>query len=194
MTRPFAQLGHRHGEVRDPEADPLGPNSIMRSNVPRVRCSDKPGQRHMTQGACRFRSRRDILCAREQPRSTWSPQWTNLESPRPAFTQVTGHFCCAPEGTRTPNLLIRSPKGRNAGLCHPNAARSGRRCQKVAHSSGTPLCQAVSVLGWWSAGPGCGCSEVLTSGFGSAALDCRVAPACPPGPVSSRWISRSMCR
>jgi hypothetical protein len=34
------------------------------------------------------------------------------------------------------------------------------------------------------AGPGSDCSEVSAVGIGPAALDCRVAPRCPPGPVA----------
>ena len=37
-------------------------------------------------------------------------------------------------------------------------------------------------------------SEVPASGFGSAALDCRVAPRCPPGPVLSCLASAAICR
>jgi hypothetical protein len=33
------------------------------------------------------------------------------------------------------------------------------------------------------AGPGSDFSEELAVGIGLAALDCRVAPVCPPGPV-----------
>ena len=57
-----------------------------------------------------------------------------------------------------------------------------------------PLCcqQAVrsGVPGWDSAGPGSDLSEVPAMGFRSVALDCRVAPTCPAGPVRRRWRRR----
>jgi 8-oxo-dGTP pyrophosphatase MutT (NUDIX family) len=40
------------------------------------------------------------------------------------------------------------------------------------------------VLGFLVAGPGCDLSEETAVGIGPSALDCRVAPVCPPGPVS----------
>jgi hypothetical protein len=49
-------------------------------------------------------------------------------------------------------------------------------------------------LGCVVAGPGSGLSEEPMSGVGSVALDCRVVPECPPGPVASRRLwSASIC-
>src|SRR2546423_4386425 len=91
--------------------------------------------------------------------------------------------------TDTPLPLMTPHQVGNGSLPSPAIA--------TASASGSPLCQAASkfgVLGWSSAGPGCDCSAVLTLGVWSAAPDCRVAPMCPPGPVSACWISRSICR
>ena len=63
------------------------------------------------------------------------------------------------------------------------------------HSSGTPQCQVlvrVGVLECLVAGPGSDLSEVPAVGIGLAALDCRVAPRCPPGPVAIALVSLTM--
>src|SRR5215203_5442836 len=55
----------------------------------------------------------------------------------------------------------------------------------------------------WVVGPGSDLSEELVVGVGPAALDCRVAPRCPPGPsvrrsslimVRQRWSARRLFR
>ncbi len=46
--------------------------------------------------------------------------------PQPAFLLVTALICCAPEGTRTPNLLIRSQ------MLYPLSY--GRRCSTSVHT------------------------------------------------------------
>jgi hypothetical protein len=55
-------------------------------------------------------------------------------------------------------------------------------------ASGEERLSLLPVTGVWSVmtGPGCGLSEVLTTGDRLAALDDRAAPTCPPGPVTSR--------
>ena len=46
------------------------------------------------------------------------------------------------------------------------------------------VCQAAGRLGF-AAGPGSDFSEVLVVEVGLAALDCRVALICPPGPANA---------
>jgi len=50
-----------------------------------------------------------------------------------------------------------------------------------------------AVLRWVVAGPGSGLSEVLAVGIEPAALDCRVAPVYPPGPVLMCLVSLIIC-
>jgi hypothetical protein len=87
-----------------------------------------------------------------------------------------------------------TPKDRHIGSLPARVAVAAI----VPYSSGSPQCQDVvrsCVLDWWLAGQGIDCSEVLTLGFGSAALDCRVAPTCPPGLVTAAFVaSWSICR
>jgi hypothetical protein len=64
------------------------------------------------------------------------------------FSLVTALICCAPEGTRTPNLLIRSPnqgKSRYAEATLPERTLSVSAVQ-TEHSS-FPLVQAVHRVG-----------------------------------------------
>jgi hypothetical protein len=82
----------------------------------------------------------------------------------------------------------------------PTAEGRAREWLAAGHPTrahGAALCQAPwerCVLGWGSVGPGSDCSEVLTWGYGSAALDCRVAPRCPPGLVpAAAFASRIIC-
>lgn len=49
------------------------------------------------------------------------------------------------------------------------------------------MCQAVGRLGC-AAGPGSDFSEVLVVEVGLAALDCRVALMCPPGPANASLV------
>src|SRR5690349_16403417 len=56
--------------------------------------------------------------------------------------------------------------------------------------------RARFVLRLRAAGPGCDLSEEAAVGIGPSALDCRVAPDCPPGPVVLAWArlaSRTIC-
>ncbi len=50
-----------------------------------------------------------------------------------------------------------------------------------------------SLVGWVAVGPGSDLSEESAVGVGPAALDCRVAPGCPPGPAAT-FASRSSVR
>ena len=104
--------------------------------------------------------------------------------------------------TRSADRVLRA-----AVVVHPGSCRGRSVCTSApspglspaagfgwtsASAHGTPLCLLLimrDVLGWGSAGPGSDFSEVSTLGFGSTALDCRVAPRCPPGPVWSRLAS-----
>jgi hypothetical protein len=69
----------------------------------------------------------------------------------------------------------------------------------LASGSGSPLGQGVAasfVLRLRAVRPGCDLSEEAAVGIGPFALDCRVAPECPPGPVLSlraRLASRTIC-
>jgi len=68
-----------------------------------------------------------------------------------------------------------------AGSC-----RRGNFGPEVAQS-GASVCQAVGRLGC-AAGPGSDFSEVLVVEVGLAALDCRVALMCPPGPANASLV------
>jgi hypothetical protein len=68
--------------------------------------------------------------------------------PNPAFLLVTALSFCAPEGTRTPNLLIRSPnqgKTRYAEATLPERALSVSAVQ--TETSSFPLVRAVHRVG-----------------------------------------------
>src|SRR5205085_429127 len=96
----------------------------------------------------------------------------------------------------------------SAGTPQPSSSPG---CSPKPHDQvsafGSPLGQGVFarffrvVLGLLAAGPGCDLSEVAAVGIGPSALDCRVAPDCPPGPVlpllarlsAGRLVSRSIC-
>jgi hypothetical protein len=58
------------------------------------------------------------------------------------------------------------------------------------------VCQAAGrpVVGSVLAGSGSDLSEELVVGVEPAALDCRVAPECPPGPAACSCSSRIMSR
>ena len=64
--------------------------------------------------------------------------------------------------------------------------RARRRSGAPVRAAGV-VCLAGGGSSVVSAGPGSGWSEVPMPGGRSAALDNRVAPECPPGPV--RWVS-----
>jgi hypothetical protein len=106
------------------------------------------------------------------------------QSPRPA--PGPGHPVCACRVIAPPAAGIE----RSHSRCMSCGQRHGyaRRQQWLS----VPLCQAAGVASA-SAGPGSDLSEELAVGVGPVALDCRVAPRCPPGPVACRR-SRSSSR
>jgi len=125
---------------------------------------------------------------------------TNSPSPRAGYVLLSwlpsmrggcqeggpSDFECAP-------ALVGVNVVRPAGRCTltPAARRRGVapvRAAGVAAAAGG----GGSVVG---AGPGSGWSEVPVSGGRPTALDNRVAPECPPGPVSCRaWASAASWR
>jgi hypothetical protein len=87
--------------------------------------------------------------------------------------------CCAH------GLSLRRCAGKIKGAHLPPTARFMAQDQTPTRAA--PLCQeavARAGLRFRVAGPGCDLSEVPAVGIGLAALDCRVAPTCPPGPAS----------
>ncbi len=95
--------------------------------------------------------------------------------------------------------LVHLNRRRAVSVPLRQSLRTGPRPEKSdrqqTHCHGTPLCQETAgsgVLGWALAGPGSDFSEVPAMGIGSAALDCRVAPMCPPGPVPGAFASAIM--
>ena len=121
-------------------------------------------------------------------RCIWSDTTTGgAPAPRPAARSCPDHRRSTLPGANpraiSRCLLMRRPCNRDR---HHDVARR-LHAFMIGYADLAPLCvkrrRCRGVLGWWSAGPGSDFSEVSTVGFGSAALDCRVAPACPPGPV-----------
>src|SRR5947209_9547531 len=66
-------------------------------------------------------------------------------------------------------------------------ARSTSAPTWMGHRGDASVCQAVGRLGC-AGGPGSDFSEVLVVEVGLAALDCRVALMCPPGPANAPLV------